>query len=70
MTGLTRLGVAKRVAAATALGGGGIGVLTGGAIGLIVAEAKLARRAIGPRRAIRRARTASTAPGTRRAGSK
>lgn len=48
MTGLTRLGVAKRVAAAAALGGGGIGVLTGGAIGLIVAEAKLARRAIGP----------------------
>lgn len=48
MTGLTRLGVAKRVAAAAALSGGGIGVLTGGAIGLIVAEAKLARRAIGP----------------------
>jgi lysophospholipase L1-like esterase len=48
MTGLTRLGIAKRVAAAAALSGGGIGVLTGGAIGLIVAEAKLARRAIGP----------------------
>ncbi|MEY9859508.1 lysophospholipase L1-like esterase [Catenulispora sp. GAS73] len=48
MTELTRLGVAKRVAAAAALSGGGIGVLTGGAIGLIVAEAKLARRAIGP----------------------
>jgi lysophospholipase L1-like esterase len=48
MTGLTRLGVAKRFAAAAALGGGGIGVITGGAIGLIVAEAKLARRAIGP----------------------
>ena len=48
MTGPTRLRVAKRVAAAAALSGGGIGVLTGGAIGLIVAEAKLARRAIGP----------------------
>ena len=48
MAGLTRLGIAKRVAAAAVLSGGGIGVLTGGAIGLIVAEAKLARRAIGP----------------------
>ena len=48
MTGLTRLGVAKRVAAAAVLSGGGIGVLTGGAIGLIVAEAKIARRTIGP----------------------
>jgi lysophospholipase L1-like esterase len=41
------LRAAKRLAAAAALGGGSIGVLTGGAIGLIFAEAKLARRAIG-----------------------
>lgn len=47
MSGLSRLGAARRMAAAVALGGGGIGVVTGGAIGLIVAEAKLARRAIG-----------------------
>ena len=47
MAGLTRLGIAKRLAAAAAISGGGIGVLTGSAIGLIVAEAKLARRAIG-----------------------
>lgn len=45
--GRTEWRVAKRVAAAAVLGGGGIGVLTGGAIGLIAAEAKLARRAIG-----------------------
>ncbi len=47
MAGLTRLGIAKRLAAAAAISGGGIGVLTGSAIGLIVAEARLARRAIG-----------------------
>src|SRR5512139_3856166 len=48
MADLTRLGIAKRLATAAAIGGGGIGVLTGSAIGLIVAQAKLARRAIGP----------------------
>src|SRR5260221_8494789 len=47
MAGLTRLGIAKRLAAAAAISGGGVGGLTGSAIGLIVAEAKLARRAIG-----------------------
>jgi|SRR5579883_121270 len=38
---------AKRVVAAAAVGGGGLTVLTGASIGLVVAEAKLARRAIG-----------------------
>jgi lysophospholipase L1-like esterase len=37
----------KRVMAAAAVGGGGLTVLTGASIGLVVAEAKLARRAIG-----------------------
>ncbi len=37
----------KRVVAAAAFGGGGLTVLTGASIGLVVAEAKLARRAIG-----------------------
>ena len=48
MTWPMRLGFARPLAAAAAISGGGIGVLTGSAIGLIVAEAKLARRAIGP----------------------
>jgi lysophospholipase L1-like esterase len=39
---------AKRMAAAAAVGGGGLTVLTGASIGLVFAEAKLARRAIGP----------------------
>jgi lysophospholipase L1-like esterase len=38
---------AKRMAAAAAVGGGGLTVLTGASIGLVMAEAKLARRAIG-----------------------
>lgn len=37
----------KRVMAAAAVGGGGLTVLTGASIGLVMAEAKLARRAIG-----------------------
>lgn len=37
----------KRVVAAAAVGGGGLTVLTGASIGLVMAEAKLARRAIG-----------------------
>jgi lysophospholipase L1-like esterase len=38
---------ARRVVAAAAVGGGGLTVLTGASIGLVMAEAKLARRAIG-----------------------
>jgi lysophospholipase L1-like esterase len=41
---------AKRVAAVAAVGGGGLTVLTGASIGLVFAEAKLARRAIGAAR--------------------
>jgi lysophospholipase L1-like esterase len=37
----------RKVAAAAAVGGGGLTVLTGMSIGLVVAEAKLARRVIG-----------------------
>jgi lysophospholipase L1-like esterase len=37
----------KRVATAAAVGGGGLTVLTGASIGLVMAEARLARRAIG-----------------------
>jgi lysophospholipase L1-like esterase len=43
MTGMS----IRKVAAAAAVGGGGLTVLTGMSIGLVVAEAKLARRAIG-----------------------
>ena len=43
MTGIS----VRKVAAAAAVGGGGLTVLTGMSIGLVVAEAKLARRAIG-----------------------
>jgi lysophospholipase L1-like esterase len=37
----------RRMAAAAAVGGGGLTVLTGASIGLVMAEARLARRAIG-----------------------
>ena len=43
---------AKRVVAAAAVGGGGLTVLTGASIGLVMAEAKLARRAIGQAMAV------------------
>ncbi|MEV6106209.1 SGNH/GDSL hydrolase family protein [Streptomyces sp. NPDC051940] len=39
--------VARRIAAAAAYGGGGIGLLGGAAVGLIVAEVQLARRNVG-----------------------
>lgn len=43
------MGISPRKAATTALvSGGGLTVLTGASIGLVMAEAKLARRAIGP----------------------
>lgn len=44
---MSRARAARRVVKAAAYGGGGIGVLTGAFIGLILAEAKLARMAIG-----------------------
>ena len=44
---MTRARVARKIAMAAAYGGGGLGVLSAGAFGLIRAEAALARRAIG-----------------------
>ena len=44
---MTKARVAKRIAMAAAYGGGGLGVLSAAAFGLIRAEAALARRAIG-----------------------
>ena len=44
---MTKARVARRIAMAAAYGGGGLGVLIGGAFGLVRAEAALARRAIG-----------------------
>lgn len=44
---MSRASQARRVAVAAAYGGGGLGLLTAGALGLIRAEAALARRAIG-----------------------
>ena len=44
---MTKARVARRMAMAAAYGGGGLGILSAGAFGLIRAEAALARRAIG-----------------------
>ncbi len=44
---MTKARVARRIAMAAAYGGGGLGVLSAGAFGLVRAEAALARRAIG-----------------------
>ncbi len=44
---VTKARVARRIAMAAAYGGGGLGLLSAGAFGLIRAEAALARRAIG-----------------------
>ena len=44
---MSRASRARRIAVAAAYGGGGVGLLTAGALGLIRAEAALARRAIG-----------------------
>jgi lysophospholipase L1-like esterase len=44
---VTKARVARRIAMAAAYGGGGLGLLSAGAFGLVRAEAALARRAIG-----------------------
>jgi len=44
-----RAGAARKLASAAAYGGGGLSVLGGALYGVLTAEAKLARRAIGPR---------------------
>ncbi|MDU0304789.1 SGNH/GDSL hydrolase family protein, partial [Streptomyces sp. PAL114] len=47
MTGMSRARVARRIAAGAAYGGGGIGLAGAAAVGLLVAEAQLARRRVG-----------------------
>ncbi|MCQ4080500.1 SGNH/GDSL hydrolase family protein [Streptomyces sp. RB6PN25] len=44
---MSRARVARRIAAAAAYGGGGIGLLGGAAIGLLLTEVQLARRVVG-----------------------
>ncbi len=44
---MSRARVARRIAAAAAYGGGGIGLLGGAAIGLVLTEVRLARQAVG-----------------------
>ncbi|MEV6313955.1 SGNH/GDSL hydrolase family protein [Streptomyces sp. NPDC051776] len=44
---MSRARVARRIAAAAAYGGGGIGLLGGAAIGLLLTEVQLARRSVG-----------------------
>jgi lysophospholipase L1-like esterase len=44
---MSRARVARRIAAAAAYGGGGVGLLGGAAIGLLLTEARLARRVVG-----------------------
>ncbi|WP_170837873.1 SGNH/GDSL hydrolase family protein [Streptomyces sp. TP-A0874] len=44
---LSRARVARRIAAAAAYGGGGIGLIGGAAIGLLLTEVQLARRTVG-----------------------
>ncbi|MFE4049173.1 SGNH/GDSL hydrolase family protein [Streptomyces sp. YIM B13518] len=47
MTGLSRARVARRIAAGAAYGGGGIGLAGAATVGLLMAEAQLARRRVG-----------------------
>ncbi|PJE95710.1 GDSL family lipase [Streptomyces carminius] len=47
MTGAQRARAARRIAAAAAYGGGGVGLLGGAAVGLLMAQARLARRRVG-----------------------
>ncbi|WP_344014028.1 SGNH/GDSL hydrolase family protein [Streptomyces thermospinosisporus] len=47
MTGMSRARVARRIAAGAAYGGGGVGLAGAAAVGLLVAEAQLARRRVG-----------------------
>lgn len=44
---MSRATVARRIATAAAFGGGGVGLLGGAAVGLLLAEAQLARRKVG-----------------------
>ncbi|KOG77374.1 GDSL family lipase, partial [Streptomyces varsoviensis] len=44
---MSRARVARRIAAAAAYGGGGIGLLGGAAVGLLLTEVRLAKRVVG-----------------------
>src|SRR5690242_19046823 len=44
---MSRARVARRIAAAAAVGGGGSSLLGGAAVGLVLAEVRLARRVVG-----------------------
>ncbi|MEC4017340.1 SGNH/GDSL hydrolase family protein [Streptomyces sp. H27-D2] len=44
---MSRARVARRIAAAAAYGGGGVGLLGGAAVGLLIAEVRLAKRTVG-----------------------
>ncbi|MFF7446181.1 MULTISPECIES: GDSL-type esterase/lipase family protein [unclassified Streptomyces] len=47
MTSMSRARVARRIAAGAAYGGGGIGLVGAAAVGLVLAEVRLARRQVG-----------------------
>ncbi|CAM5491777.1 hypothetical protein SVIOM342S_02856 [Streptomyces violaceorubidus] len=47
MTSMSRARVARRIAAGAAYGGGGIGLAGAAAVGLVVAEVRMARRRVG-----------------------
>ena len=47
LTSMSRARVARRIAAAAAYGGGGIGLLGAAAVGLVLAEVRLAKRQVG-----------------------
>ncbi|MET8827767.1 SGNH/GDSL hydrolase family protein [Streptomyces sp. NPDC004610] len=47
MTSMSRARVARRIAAGAAFGGGGIGLMGAAAIGVVLAEVRLARRQVG-----------------------
>ncbi|MFJ4688596.1 SGNH/GDSL hydrolase family protein [Streptomyces sp. NPDC088789] len=47
MTNMSRARVARRIAAGAAFGGGGIGLMGAAAVGLVLAEVRLARRQVG-----------------------
>ncbi|MGW1003366.1 SGNH/GDSL hydrolase family protein [Streptomyces sp. NPDC002520] len=46
MTNMSRARVARRIAAGAAYGGGGVGLIGAAAVGLVLAEVRLARRAV------------------------
>lgn len=47
MTSMSRARVARRIAAGAAYGGGGIGLVSAAAVGLVLAEVRMAKRQVG-----------------------